>query len=576
MKTRLSLNSSSLHFICLVLFGVFACSSTVSGISYTITDLGALTYSESYAAAINDYGEITGSALNWGSDQRAFIWSNGTMTDIGTLGGIRSGGSDINNKGEVAGFSHTTCRNSGYHAFLYSGGIMTDIGMDWKDGRSNSWAFCINDAGQIAGDHDDSTTAMNCGIPQITAETAWLYSEGAMTEIDPLNGQHDWSCGNSNAYGMNNAGQVVGISNAENCEWHSFLYNDGVTTDLGGTFSAYGINNLGQIVGAMSVSGSVHACLWNNGELTDLGGFEGYSTFATHINDANQVVGYIYNHSVGTIVGAFFWQNGTLYNLNDIIPIGSGWNVTGGADINIRGQIVGWGTNPSGQTRGFLLTPVPEPATVIQVQVNSSLNDPNLRIGHYSLATEGFDTGMDIPTPQPQVNTVDFYVASDFNSPLDRLEQELRDANSLNIFRCIIAGEQLASPVDANLSFEILDPNNEDNFAEKEIFLDLCDPCDSPINSYNVKNLVERGETIPITVNNGTSYKLYFRFYDPEDIDRSRRVDLKDFTRIAKHYLADDANAVNDYHNGADINRSGTIDLVEIGLIAEKWLAETF
>jgi probable HAF family extracellular repeat protein len=31
--------------------------------------------------------------------------------------------------------------------------------------------------------------------------------------------------------------------------------------------------------------------------------------------------------------------------------------------INASGQIVGWGRNPDGQDRAFLLTPIPEPAT---------------------------------------------------------------------------------------------------------------------------------------------------------------------------------------------------------------------
>lgn len=43
---------------------------------------------------------------------------------------------------------------------------------------------------------------------------------------------------------------------------------------------------------------------------------------------------------------------------------GTGWTLTEATAINDQGQIVGYGINPNGLTRGFLLTPVPVPAAV--------------------------------------------------------------------------------------------------------------------------------------------------------------------------------------------------------------------
>jgi len=51
-------------------------------------------------------------------------------------------------------------------------------------------------------------------------------------------------------------------------------------------------------------------------------------------------------------------------NLNDLILAGSGWTLVDAYGINEAGQIVGWGLNPDGYQRGYLLTPIPEPSAV--------------------------------------------------------------------------------------------------------------------------------------------------------------------------------------------------------------------
>jgi probable HAF family extracellular repeat protein len=55
---------------------------------------------------------------------------------------------------------------------------------------------------------------------------------------------------------------------------------------------------------------------------------------------------------------AFLWDdvNG-MRNLNNLIDPASGWVLKVAFSINDQGQIVGMGTNPAGQKRGFLLTP---------------------------------------------------------------------------------------------------------------------------------------------------------------------------------------------------------------------------
>ena len=51
-----------------------------------------------------------------------------------------------------------------------------------------------------------------------------------------------------------------------------------------------------------------------------------------------------------------------LIDLNSLLPASSGWVLYGATGINDNGQISGWGSY-NGQAMGFVLNPVPEPAT---------------------------------------------------------------------------------------------------------------------------------------------------------------------------------------------------------------------
>jgi probable HAF family extracellular repeat protein len=102
--------------------------------------------------------------------------------------------------------------------------------------------------------------------------------------------------------------------------------------------------------------------------MQDLGTLPGgTSSFAFGLNDSGQVVGDSYNASGQP--HAFVWQNGTMSDLNDLIPPGSGWVLGNATAINNAGQIVGVGSH-NGQGRAFLLTPdssgLPTPAGTVQ------------------------------------------------------------------------------------------------------------------------------------------------------------------------------------------------------------------
>jgi len=115
----------------------------------SITDLGTLGGSTSYATGINGLGQVVGYSTNAGGVEQAFVYSGGSMSGLGTLGGSSSYATGIDNAGQIVGYSDTT-GGSATRAFLYTPGSgMIDLGT--LGGAANSAAYGINNAGQIVG-----------------------------------------------------------------------------------------------------------------------------------------------------------------------------------------------------------------------------------------------------------------------------------------------------------------------------------------------------------------------------------------------------------------------------------------
>ena len=120
-----------------------------------------------------------------------------------------------------------------------------------------------------------------------------------MTDLGTLGGAESRE---SVAYGINDAGQVVGGSGTVNGTYHAFITGpDGVgMTDLGtlggGHSAASGINDAGQVVGYSETdNGQDHAFITgqNGAGMTDLGSVvnppAGYFSDATDINNHGQL-----------------------------------------------------------------------------------------------------------------------------------------------------------------------------------------------------------------------------------------------------------------------------------------------
>jgi len=187
-------------------------------------------------------------------------------------------------------------------------------------GNVYSIAFGINNHGQLVGLSDSH---------------AFLWQNDTMTDL-----------GGGWANGINNLGQAVGGSGTR-----AVLWEDGAVTDLGtlpgDDYSvAYAINDAGQVVGA-SCGGTCEwfrAFLWQNGTMTDLGSLGGPSdTIAFGINNVGQIVGRSAEH-------AFLWDHGTMTDLG-VLPTGGGSEARA---INDAGQVVGSSGNASVGHHAFL------------------------------------------------------------------------------------------------------------------------------------------------------------------------------------------------------------------------------
>jgi probable HAF family extracellular repeat protein len=162
-----------------------------------------------------------------------------------------------------------------------------------------------------------------------------IFKGGEVIDLGTLGGSYSF------ATGINDLGQVVGISQLTTGGVHAFLWEQGQLTDIG-EFAPGDINNQGQVACQMSVRpGQRHACRWQAGTLTDLGGFD---SGAYGINQRGDVLGTA--RTACSAEHGHLWRDGTSIDLGSF---GGQCVYSGGRGLNDRGEVVGnsqTGSNP--------------------------------------------------------------------------------------------------------------------------------------------------------------------------------------------------------------------------------------
>jgi probable HAF family extracellular repeat protein len=257
------------------------------------------------------------------------------LTDLGALSAnpkYSSFAYSINDRGQVVGEAGSP---DGNRAFLWSQETgMQNLGT--LPGGSDSGARSINNLGQVLG------TSMTLVPGGGTTSASFMWSSGQGMQILPMGTAGD----------INDNGQIAGQTNGT-----AALWTNGIQQNLGKLPDAnysdsVAVNNNGQVVGNSGLNnefGFVRAFFWSNGVMQNLGTLPGdHSSNATDINNQGQVLGNSFTLSSNR---AFVWSQDKGMQDLGVLP---GTFMSHAYGINDNGQVAGYSTATSGSGRAFI------------------------------------------------------------------------------------------------------------------------------------------------------------------------------------------------------------------------------
>ncbi|MBV9008781.1 MAG: hypothetical protein JO354_06395 [Verrucomicrobia bacterium] len=217
-----------------------------------------------------------------------FVWKNGNMHALPTLGGNNGFATAANDAGRVVGWAETPVHDSTcvppqqlqFLPVIYGGDYDRDNvkALPLEQGDTSGAATGINDRGQIVG----ISGICDQAVGRYTARHALLWDKYGKKIVDLGNlGAPYWNTPTN----INQRGDVVGFAGAPNDPDGNFLQAfiwtkehgmQGLGFLAGDVHSeAYGINERREVVGlSCDGNGNCRAFIWHNGVMRDLNDFK--------------------------------------------------------------------------------------------------------------------------------------------------------------------------------------------------------------------------------------------------------------------------------------------------------------
>jgi probable HAF family extracellular repeat protein len=268
---------------------------------------------------------------NAGYINLGFVWQNNQMRGLPPFPGGNNGfATGANNLGQVVGWAENgvhdptcCCADTPGHQVLQFRPAVWTLGQPDQiqdlpliPGDSSGAATAINDSGQIVG----ISGICDQAVGRHTAKHAVLWENGKVTDIGNLGAQW-WNTPTA----INQHGDVVGFAGdpafVEGNPLHAFIWtkDNGIKAlkPLRGRVpehvdsEAYGINEAGQVVGVSCDADQIdcRAVIWDHGvypkDLNDpdlKGSYSGFLALARDINDKGEITGRAIDSATGSLI----------------------------------------------------------------------------------------------------------------------------------------------------------------------------------------------------------------------------------------------------------------------------------
>jgi probable HAF family extracellular repeat protein len=249
-----------------------------------------------------------------------FVWDDGVMRSLPPLvGGYNSFATGANNQGKVVGWAENGVHDSTcvapqvlqFHPVIWGPEANRIQELPLISGETSGAATAINNKGQVVG----ISGICDQAVGRYTAKHALLWDKGVPTDIGNL-GAELWIT----PMALNQHGDIVGFGATRSDDINgdflrAFIWNrkDGIKRIdplplADHVYSqANGINERGQVVGiSCTVDGDCRGFLWEDEVISDLNdhiapGFNGVLINAQDINDEGEITGRAFDPTTGQL-----------------------------------------------------------------------------------------------------------------------------------------------------------------------------------------------------------------------------------------------------------------------------------